>query len=109
MNIHWRLFTEANSLAKADKIVNRFIEQLACGYQEFNTASYHKGGFVSTFITPLAATDWPNAVVESLQTAQRVGGGWILSDDIECVVDGWSNEPTIKGVNNIHFLLEKNR
>ena len=58
-----------------------------------------------TFRVPLTGETHSERVVELIALGQRVGGGWILSGDVYGDLSGWSNEPSVAGIQAIEWRL----
>ncbi len=104
--MYWRIFTDASTPEKAKKVMGWVVAKLAVSYREEKVEPYHKGGFVCSFeVTPNGRV-WPEVVIESLALAQLIGRSWVLSGDIENGIDVWSNDSSVRGVQNIHLVVE---
>ena len=108
MNIHWKIFTNTNTSEKTAKVLNHLFKQITDKHKDLNTESYHKGGFISTFSTSLIASQWPDAILESLKKAQLLGRSYVPTGDIESELDACSNETTVSGITNIHLVISNN-
>lgn len=103
--MHWKLFTDAGSHEKAERIVSLAIEKLSVSASELKIEPYHKGGFVCSFFAPSNATSWAEVVLEALESAQQIGRGWLLHGNICSELDLWSNESSIVGVKSINLFV----
>lgn len=104
---YWKVFTDANSENKAEKVSKKFIAKLGveCALDKIEP---YATGFVCTFSSVMNTSNWSECVLDSLTLAQKVGRAWVLSGAIEDELDIWSNAPSVMGVNNIQLLVTRN-
>lgn len=103
---YWKVFIDANSEKKAEKVSKKFIAKLGveCALDKIEPYST---GFVCTFSSIVDTSNWSECVLDSLALAQKVGRAWVLSGAIEDELDGWSNVSSVIGVNNIQLLVTR--
>lgn len=103
---YWKVFIDANSEKKAEKVSKKFIAKLGveCALDKIEPYST---GFVCTFSSIVNTSNWSECVLDSLALAQKVGRAWVLSGAIEDELDGWSNVSSVIGVNSIQLLVTR--
>ena len=106
--MYWKIFTDANTKNKANRVLSRFISELDINTNSSKVEPYHKGGFICTFDSDITFPSWQDNIFLALQLAQKVGRGWILTGDINNEVDAWSNDSSISGVTNIQLQVSCN-
>ena len=106
--INWKIFTDSKSQAGAEKILNRSVSSLSVPVEIGVIKLHRMGTFTCTFSTELVEQPWSECVFNSLELAQRVGRGWVLTGNIKDELDAWSSESSVSGVKNIHLLVLKN-
>lgn len=80
--IHWKIFTDVNTVDKANKVLERVLKVLAIDRSAEKIEPYHKGGFVCFFNICSSSQKWSEVVLESLSLAQIIGRCWVLSGDV---------------------------
>lgn len=107
MKARWKIFVEAKTEQKADKVIQKFFDQLSLDHTDLEISAYHKGGFAASFTSTLPVENWAETVVITLHEAQHVGRNWILSGDITQELDAWSNDARISGIKSMQLVLER--
>ena len=105
MKIHWSVFTNVKTMAKAEKLAEALIEEMHFASTSPMCEIYHNGGFRCQFDTPLSAENWQKAIFLSLWQAQQIAQGWRISGDIEHELEAWSDDCNFVGISNLHMLL----
>jgi hypothetical protein len=108
MKIFWKIFTDANSINSTEKVLKWFVEKLGVEFTSKVIEKYHKGGHTCSFETHLELDDWPKAVLNTIELAQKMGRSYTINNSIICDLDLWSNESSISGVTNIQVSVTKN-
>jgi hypothetical protein len=106
MTVLWKVFTDAGNEQGAARIFKRVLGILGGEISDSHLQPYPKGGFVISFCSSTSATSWPEAVVEVLGSAQRVGHGWLLSGNIAEELDACCNKPRVAGITFIHVTCQ---
>lgn len=103
-----KVFTDATSTEKAEKILFEVMEKLSITECETNIQPYHKGGFICSISISSSFGSWPETVLSTINIAQLIGRGWLLTGDINSDLEMWSNESPIVGVKNINVFASAN-
>lgn len=104
MKAHWKIFVEAKTEQKTEKVIQQLFNRL---FLDQKSAPIIKADLLPPCTSSLPVADWPEAVVTTLQKAQRVGRSWILTGDITEGLDAWSNDALISGISNLEVLLKR--
>lgn len=107
MTLHWKLFTDATSEAKARRVYRHFTAALSPDARLQSIQSYHKGGYTLESRTEFPRGRWPEMVLLCLEQAQQVGRSWVITGNIRRELEAWTNNPTVAGITNIEVLIEK--
>ncbi|HEX8032559.1 MAG TPA: hypothetical protein VF510_01865 [Ktedonobacterales bacterium] len=90
----------------ASKVAARLLKMLDRPVEHLEFARDPKtGGWTASFQTPLNSTTHNDNVVAIIALGQRVSYSWILTGDVFCDLDGWSNVSRVSGVTNLHWQL----
>lgn len=103
-----KVFTDATTAEKAEKILSKVMEKLSLAEIEASIEPYHKGGFVCSFFTSSSIESWPEVILSTINTAQIIGRSWLLTGDINNEIEMWSNESSIIGVKSINVFVGAN-
>lgn len=107
MIVRWWIYCDAKTEKNARVLLSRFIDQIRHDTQGSTVSSYHKGGHVFAFETVLSSAGWSEAVVDTLELAQRVGRHWTLTGSIFEELAGESSESSVPGVTLANFDLPR--
>lgn len=102
--VQLKIFTDAMTTVKAEKVLSRATEKLAVTVCDVKIEPYHKGGFVCSCSIELPFSSWPEIVLSVISIAQIIGRAWTLTGDINTEVEMWSNESVIIGVKNLNVF-----
>jgi uncharacterized protein YhfF len=111
MESHWKAWTDAATEDKARRVAGWALS----GFEKAGRAAVfvgtqpdeETGGHVLEFVVALDAPTWPEAVVELLATAQRLGSGWGLSGFIREEVEATTNSVSVPGVQMLLCSLRR--
>ena len=103
-----KVFTDAMTAEKAEKILFKVIEKLSLAECETNIEPYNKGGFVCSFSISSSIESWSEVVLSAINSAQLIGRSWLLTGDINNEIEMWSNESPIIGVKSINVFVSAN-
>lgn len=107
MKVHGKIFVEAKTKYKAEKVVLKLGNLMSIKISEGGIRDYHKGGFVASFNSLITEENWAEAILFTLQEAQNIGDNWILTGDITEELDAWSNNSKISGITSMQLILER--
>ena len=107
MIIRWWMFCDAKSEKNARVLLSRFINQIGHETQNSKVNPHHRGGHILAFDTELSSAEWSEAVVDTLELAQRVGRRWTVSGSILNEFSGESSEGLPPGVTLASFDLSR--
>ncbi len=107
MSIYWKIFTDAGSEEKAEKVASTTIKTIGVIGDNLDVNPYHKGGFTCSFESDPETSEWCNTVLTTISLAQNIGRSYTLNGDISSELDMWSNESTVSGVTNIQVITRK--
>ncbi len=108
MSIYWKIFTDAGSKEKAEKVANATIKTIGVIGGNVDVNPYHKGGFTCSFESDSESGEWGSIILKTISLAQNIGRSYILNGDISVELDMWSNESSVSGVTNIQVIARKN-
>jgi len=102
----WSVWSPAKSERSARKVHKWLEERLGRETVATTFEPYPKiGGWMFTFHVPLTGEIHSERVVELIALGQRIGRGWILSGDVYGDLSGWSNQPSVAGIQAIEWRL----
>jgi hypothetical protein len=119
--IVWQVHVLAKREANARRVLQRLITALGQPAEEQSVERYWKipEQYVLLFTTPLEAATPPEAVFQTMMSAQRIGSGWFVTGPIgygdgSCTFEmicaaNASGRFSVPGVEWAHVILETHR
>jgi hypothetical protein len=107
MAVLWSAWINAASEKAARKVFRWLQHQLGRSSSQLTMVKYVQadGCWVVTFHTSLSSQTWNDRVVEVIALGQQVSRGWTLTGEVHSHLEGWSNEPSIPGINSLRWTL----
>lgn len=103
----WKVFVNAKSLDSARRIANRVNDALSHPMEEEKIDPYYKGGYIFSFELTHDQEHRSEVVVRIIGLGQRLAKGWQILGPIEHEPSGWSNEPSLSGVEAVGWELKE--
>ncbi len=104
-NANLRIILDATSEAAAKRVLSRMGDHISIEVN--NLKPYHKGGFEVAATMPVAGQAWSEAVYNLIHHAQKIGRGWVLTDDISEQVDLTCDDFSVAGINFVNITLSQ--
>lgn len=107
MQSFWKIWINAGDAVKAERVMSQCQERMGVTCFGNSIEPYSKGGFVGSSTVDVDTNDWNTFVISVIRIGQRIGTSWILSGEIDCQCDGWSNDCLIPGTTASQWICDK--